>query len=236
MFFQTICALTWIYIYMYYRAAGLFCVKLFGIDAFEQGESFAAVAVLFAAYGLAVTPFTYLLSFLFVSHSTAQNVVLLVNFITGLVLMIASLVMTLIPKTTELNDKLEYLYRIFPGFCLGNGLLNLTINSSKKTFGDGVMIKAESSFAWDVIGANVFYLCVESVVYLALVILLDTSVSDPWMAYHITSWFSRFRGKRLQPMVSRSSSSELLLGDEDVTREVGFFCLFFFCVGRGFVG
>jgi ATP-binding cassette subfamily A (ABC1) protein 3 len=127
-------------------------------DAFE-GSAFPAVAVLFLSYGLAIAPFTYLLSFCFASHSTAQNVVLLVNFITGLVLMIASLVMSLIPATIDLAATLAYVFRLFPGFCLGNGLLNLTINASKKTFGDGVVIKAESPFAWDVVRGEDNGLC-----------------------------------------------------------------------------
>jgi len=197
-------------------AFGLVCIKAFGIDAFEEGEAFGAVALLFACYGLAVTPFTYLLSFFFTSHSTAQNVVLLVNFITGLVLMIASLVMSLIPSTMDVNMKLENVYRLFPGFCLGNGLLHLTINSSKKTFGDGEIIKAESSFAWDVIGGSVVFLVVESVVYLALVVLVDTLSSDPWLASRITHvcaprWW--------RPATSTHPAHAALLEDEDVARE-----------------
>ena len=78
-----------------------------------------------------------------------------------------------------MNEKLEYLYRIFPGFCLGNGLLNLTINKSKKQFGDGVIIKGENSFAWDVVMSNVTYLLVEAVIYFFLAIFIDRYLNDP---------------------------------------------------------
>ena len=87
---------------------------------------YGIVALLLFFYGLAVAPFTYMLSFLFKSHSTAQNAVLLLNFISGLILMIASFVMQYIESTTAINAKLVYVYRLFPGFCLGNGLLMLT--------------------------------------------------------------------------------------------------------------
>lgn len=59
-------------------------VSLFGISSF-QGENLFPIAVLFFGYGLAVTPFTYCLSYFFKSHSAAQNSVLLLNFVTGLV-------------------------------------------------------------------------------------------------------------------------------------------------------
>ena len=59
-------------------------VRLFGIDSF-QGENLLPVCLLFLGYGFAAIPFTYCLSFLFTSHSTAQNIVLLINFLTGLV-------------------------------------------------------------------------------------------------------------------------------------------------------
>ena len=51
------------------------------------------------------------------------NVILLVNMLTGLCLMMTSFVMSLIESTQDLNKTLKYVYRLFPGFCLGDGLL-----------------------------------------------------------------------------------------------------------------
>ena len=196
----------------------LICVWAFGIDAFNKGTAFVAVAVLFMCYGLAIIPFTYLTSFFFESHSTAQNVVLLINFITGLVLTIAAFVMSVIESTYKVNRVLEYVYRIFPGFCLGNGLLNLTINASKKTFGDGVLIKAENPFAWDVIGDSILYLLLESVVFFVLTWMVDFAWSDPFMVSKIESWMGR---RRHQSGKSSSAVTQAVVEeDEDVIREV----------------
>ncbi|CAM9972242.1 unnamed protein product, partial [Phaeothamnion confervicola] len=78
-------------------------------------------------YGPAVAAFTYCLSFLFSSHTAAQNAILLLNFITGLALMVTSFVLALIDRTRATNAWLKGLYRLFPGFCLGDGLAQLVL-------------------------------------------------------------------------------------------------------------
>jgi len=45
------------------------------------GSNFPVVLITFALYGLAVIPFTYLICFLFVSHSTAQNVMIMIYLV-----------------------------------------------------------------------------------------------------------------------------------------------------------
>lgn len=95
--------------------------------------------------------FTYCLTYLFKSHSTAQTVVLLVNLFC-MVLLIAAFVMGFIDSTCKANQGLMYLYkcgspplslsppcshpgdcvssrlvRFMPGFALGNGLIQLTV-------------------------------------------------------------------------------------------------------------
>jgi len=160
------------------------CVHLFQISAFE-GENIIAVTVLFLFYGLSVIPFTYVLSFLFESHSTAQNLVLLVNYMTGLILLIVSFVMSFIETTMETNRVLKYLYRIFPGFCLGNGLLGLTVNYSIKEFLPQEMNR--SPFSWDVLGAELAYLAASSIGYFALTLVIDYALSYPWFRSRVNS-------------------------------------------------
>lgn len=54
-------------------------------------------------------------SFLFKSASSAQNMALFVNFTTGLALMVTSFVLNLVEGTRDVNAKLKWIYRLFPG-------------------------------------------------------------------------------------------------------------------------
>ena len=74
---------------------------IFGIDAYTKGQALLATALLFLLYGPAVAAQTYCLSYLFKSHSTAQNVILILNFISGLALMITSFVLDAIESTRD---------------------------------------------------------------------------------------------------------------------------------------
>jgi ATP-binding cassette subfamily A (ABC1) protein 3 len=62
---------------------GAFIVLGFGNENFV-GENFGSVFLTMFMYALSVVPFTYVLSFLFKSHSTAQNVMILLYLLTGL--------------------------------------------------------------------------------------------------------------------------------------------------------
>ena len=61
------------------------------VKAYTEGSGAGATIALFLLFGPSSAAMTYLLSFLFVSHSTAQVVVMFFNFITGLCLMVTSL-------------------------------------------------------------------------------------------------------------------------------------------------
>jgi len=63
----------------------------------SQDGTFPATLLLFALYGPASAAFVYMLSFLFKSHSMAQNIVLLLNLI-AVILMLVSSIMEFIPS------------------------------------------------------------------------------------------------------------------------------------------
>ncbi|VFQ98820.1 unnamed protein product [Cuscuta campestris] len=83
----------------------IFCI--FGLDQFVGKDSLFPTALMFLEYGLAIASSTYCLTFFFSEHSMAQNVVLLVHFFTGLILMIVSFIMGLIESTVHLNSLLK---------------------------------------------------------------------------------------------------------------------------------
>ena len=67
-------------------------------------------------YGPAVSSITYLYAFMFESHTSAQSLALLLNFITGIVLIITSVVLKGFPETTGINDSLQGLFMMFPAY------------------------------------------------------------------------------------------------------------------------
>jgi len=185
----------------------LLCLYGFQISSY-QGENLFATAVLFLCYGHGMIPFTYCVCFLFDSHSTAQNMLLLLNFTSGLILMIASFVMSSIDSTKDINATMVYLYRLFPGFCLGNGLLDLTVQHTVDEFMGQQNI---SPFAWDVLGANLAYLVAQGFMWFALTLIIDYSLNYPLV---------RQRFARLFKTSEESDRVEtLVVQDEDVKLE-----------------
>ena len=60
----------------------------------------------------------------------------------GLVLMVVSIVLDTAfteddPGIAETNKVLKWFYRLSPGFCLGNGLLDMAFSSAGISFGQG---------------------------------------------------------------------------------------------------
>ena len=75
--------------------------------------------------------------------------------------MIASFVMGLIETTQDTNKALIWLYRLFPGFCLGNGLFNVATNSLIETLvGHSGITMHIDLYDWDICGKDILYLYV----------------------------------------------------------------------------
>lgn len=112
-----------------------------------------------------------------------QNVILMVHFFSGLILMVISFVMGLIPATVSANSylkvwvlliswplwalkktrnwsffpyDLQNFFRLSPGFCFSDGLASLALlrQGMKDKSSHGV-------FDWNVTGASIFYLGLE---------------------------------------------------------------------------
>lgn len=164
----------------------------YGIDAYTKGDSAGAVALVLILFGPAIAAFTYCISFLFVSHSTAQVVVMFLNFLTGLCLGVVSFVLTTIPSTTEISLSLRYLFRLFPSFCLADSLAQLALCSAGSDCPtidkEGYSFEStQGPFAWDIAGANITFLALELVVYFLIALGTEYALSFPsllgWLYY-----------------------------------------------------
>lgn len=136
---------------------------IFGLDQFIGKDCFLPTFLMFLEYGLAIASSTYCLTFCFSEHSMAQNVVLLVHFFTGLILMVISFIMGLIQTTASANNLLKGFFRLSPGFCFADGLASLAL------LRQGMKDKSSNSvFDWNVTGASLCYLGFESIGYFLL--------------------------------------------------------------------
>ena len=149
-----------------------------------------AVFLLFWGYGLAIICWSYCLSYLFSSHTNAQIYSIILTFITGLVLMIVSLVLDTAfdnASIAQTNRTLKWFYRLLsPGFCLGNGLLTMAFSAIGITLGgaDGlaILVGTYDPLSWDNAGRDVFFLFFSIPVFLATTILLQYIQTHPQLA------------------------------------------------------
>jgi ATP-binding cassette subfamily A (ABC1) protein 3 len=150
------------------------------------GPALPATIALFVSYGLAVAPFTYVTTFAFTSHSSAQTTTLILNMMC-LIVLLASFTMNLIPATCDADASLRFLWRLLPGYALGNGLLQLSnlpylpfleTNCGRLT----PLQQIEQKFGpWDlkVTGWPLLYMFAEAVIYFALAVGIDVVLSFP---------------------------------------------------------
>ncbi|OMO71381.1 ABC transporter-like protein, partial [Corchorus capsularis] len=185
----------------------------FGLDQFI-GRSLLATVIMFLEYGLAIASSTYCLTFFFSDHTMAQNVVLLIHFFTGLILMVISFIMGLIETTASANTFLKNFFRLSPGFCFADGLASLALlrQGMKDKSSDGI-------YDWNVTGASLCYLGVEGLLYFLLTLGIELLPSCKLSPVTLTKWWSRksFQGDASvsEPLLKSPFEAAVHL-DEDI--------------------
>ena len=177
-----------------------------------KGEGLQGVIVIMLLFGPAVASFSYLLSFVFKESAGAQLGMISVGFVIGQILRIVGIVLRLIPSTRNLQmTVLRYVFMIFPFYALGEGLSNIVVI---KLWSDRDLVSPAQYTVWDynIAGANMIYLGVEAVTYLAMTIFYDYAINTPFINELLTKWF--YMGK-LQKLDAQMTSVE----DEDVLAE-----------------
>lgn len=160
---------------------------VFSVESYTMNEGLIATTLLLILFGPASASFTYMISFAFSTHSTAQNLILLFNFVSGLMLMITSFVLDTLEETQEINQRLKWIYRLLPAFCLGDGLASLSFCEEGEScpvfsLADGFSIETASPLSVDVAGWNLYFLAAHAVVYLVLAIVVEYVNTFPGVA------------------------------------------------------
>ena len=162
---------------MYLLLAGFIMLTFFfyGEEAAEifigSTEAGWAVYLLLVFYGLASIPLSYIYSLAFNNHSTAQISIMTWNFFTGFVFVLAYYIMVSIPSTAATAAALVHVFRIFPPYNIGEGLINISVNY----FNIFVLDSKTSYFAWTVTGRNLTFLAAQSVVYFSIILLSEVA-------------------------------------------------------------
>ncbi|CAM9424100.1 unnamed protein product, partial [Ectocarpus fasciculatus] len=187
----------------------------FDVESYTTNESAGATALLFLLYGPAVAPFTYCISFFFKSASSAQNMVLFINFVTGLALMVTSFVLNLVESTRDINASLKWIYRLFPGFCLGDGLAQLVLCENGRTCVDVLSLgrdrepKELTPFSTIITGADIACLMASCVGYLVICLAIEYGQTSP----KLLGWL------KPDPTTDLHSDADPEEDDEDVAAE-----------------
>ncbi|KAK9664352.1 hypothetical protein RND81_14G035600 [Saponaria officinalis] len=191
---------------------------IFGLDQFVGAGCICATIMLFLEFGLAVASSTYCLTFCFSDHSLAQNVILLVHFFTGLTLMVISFIMDVVETTAAANSYLKNVFRLSPGFCFADGLASLALlrQGMKDKSSGGVL-------DWNVTGASISYLAIESIFYFLLTLGLEVLPPHKLFLHVIYCCWRRFKGfcfgnggDLVKPLLSLSPDAVSLDYNEDV--------------------
>ncbi|XP_074842119.1 ATP-binding cassette sub-family A member 13 [Carettochelys insculpta] len=112
-------------------------IAAFQLSAFTFRENLAATALLLILFGYATLPWMYLMSRFFSSSDIAFICYISLNFVFGLCTMLATLLphlLAVISKTQSFQNIyniLKWAFIVFPQFCLGQGLLELSYNQIK---------------------------------------------------------------------------------------------------------
>ena len=140
---------------------------------------------LLAAYGGAVIPMAYALSFGgFQSASSAQVAIAALAFVLGFVAVVGSYVMRTMPQTAAAQCVLVQFFRAAPPFLLGEGLLELTKYNYVSSLAGARQLAAAAQgaavpaldagvWAWGTLGRPVALLLLEAVAFAALTLALD---------------------------------------------------------------
>ena len=156
----------------YYVACGI-CIFFIWVFGYYQEY----IILLYILFGPAMVSITYILSFIFSKESTAQNAVILLNFVIGALGSVIVLLLRGMENTYEGAKILEYFLAIMPSFCFNFGydlLLNKLLIYVIE-FPDNWMYLEDKEVIkhFDLLLSMIIYLVIEFFVYTIILLLIE---------------------------------------------------------------
>lgn len=126
----------------------------------------------------------YPVSYLFTVPSAAYITMIVSNLFVGLTATLATFVLETFTTDEELyhlNKVLKAVFLIFPNYCLGRGIMDVARNEYQTQFddlmaavgGDDTTSGFRSPLQWDIAGRNVFFMAVQTVFWLLVIVLIE---------------------------------------------------------------
>eukprot|EP00808_Paulinella_micropora_P004266 g38508.t1 len=194
----------------------LVVLKIYDNPSLTREGNFGIVCSTIFLFGLSVIPFTYCLSFLFSTSSTAQAVMILVYITGGIVLVVLNGIFYLIPQFRDVNDKyIRFIFRLHPSYCLGDAIFYMCLNDMAQGY--------FASSNWDpvVAGDDLHFLAFEPIGYFLLTLILEQLLYRPNSLVHflkkipLPAYARRLRRRWLRAPRMEPDPEE----DEDVRAE-----------------
>ena len=162
--------------YVLFMMAALLIYVAFQDPNLTSSVGLPSFFIILVSYGVAIVPWIYSLSFLFSSPSTAYIVLFCLNFFSGFALLIVDVVIAFLTEAAETSYALVYLP--FPSYCLGRGMLYLTLD---RVFQELVATFTLKPVPSPLVGMWPFIvsLWVQAIVYTVFVVMLESS--QVWM-------------------------------------------------------
>ncbi|EPY36562.1 hypothetical protein STCU_00519 [Strigomonas culicis] len=146
----------------------IFVFLIFDRKEYVARNNVGATIILFFLYGLSGVAMAYALSFLFSEHASAQNTVMLANFIAGFLLVLCVAVLSIIDSTKDVGSILRWVFRVIPSYCVGEGISNLAVLRLETALGS-----TKSAWSMDVTGWPIVYMLIELPFFVFVTIFID---------------------------------------------------------------
>eukprot|EP00927_Polykrikos_kofoidii_P044673 TRINITY_DN38578_c0_g1_i1.p1 TRINITY_DN38578_c0_g1~~TRINITY_DN38578_c0_g1_i1.p1 ORF type:complete len:1924 (+),score=258.06 TRINITY_DN38578_c0_g1_i1:805-5772(+) len=155
-------------------------IAAFGVDSLTGGTNFLWTALALIGFSFNCTSFTYMLTFLFESHTSAGNILLIVYLFSGGFLQIVFMVLSIVPSTQVLaRQTLVYFFRLLPNFTLANALTNMI--GRDNILVSTMLCGKQACDALDlhVMGWDLIYMFGLSFVWFGVTLFLEVAVATP---------------------------------------------------------
>ena len=156
----------------YYFTCGICLLLLYIFDFYEN-----YLYILYICYGPSMILMTYDLSFVFDSESSAQNGIILLNFLLGALASVVILILRVLDNVKSVAKILQYILGLLPSFCFNFGyslLLNkIMIYMADYPrdwfyFKDSILLKKFNLLLFSII-----FLCSEIIIYALILIIIE---------------------------------------------------------------
>lgn len=173
---------------------------IFNEKAFVGADSIVAFVLLLLSYAAVSTTFVYPLSFCFDVPSTGFVAVSTVNVFIGMVTLLTTFVMSLVTEQ-ENPFYLNTIFMIFPQFCLGKALLNMSVQAIRvRTLATFGVIDHPTYLDWETSLQFITVMLIMAVLFFVATLVIE------------------FRGLFFRK-IEKNVSVEYVDGDDDVAVE-----------------